>query len=214
VAAAGGCAAVIAGALVVADVHNSGQRVTVSPAAHGPGPVPGTIFVANSTVGLPSGQPVGAGPGSITVYPPGATGNARPEAVITAGIDGPIALAVDAAGNLWVANATSSTVVEYSRAELATASPAPTVTISGPPQTILSQLSGLAFDAGGRLWLSSGRDLLEYGRAALAKSATGRPRAAVNRRGRHVPAPVEPRRQPSRRMLAGLSLITTKPVLN
>jgi hypothetical protein len=124
VAAAGGCAVVVAGSLVVANMHNTGQSVTVGPAAPGRGPVPGTIFVANSTAALPPGQPVGAGPGSITVYRPGATGDARPEAVITAGVDGPGELAFDASGDLWVANLTSSTVVEYSRAELATASPA------------------------------------------------------------------------------------------
>jgi hypothetical protein len=96
VAVAGGCAAVV-GALVVANVHNAGHRVTIRPAAQG-GLVAGTIFVANSTAALPSGQPVEAGPGSITLYPPGAT--ARPEVVITASLDGPTALAFDAAGNL------------------------------------------------------------------------------------------------------------------
>jgi hypothetical protein len=47
--------------------------------------VPGTIFVAN---GGDNGQGAnGTGPGSITVYPPGSTGDVRPEAVITKGID-------------------------------------------------------------------------------------------------------------------------------
>ena len=79
VAAVGGCAAVVAGALVVANVHNSGQRVTIRPAAQS-GLVPGTILVANSTAALPSGQPVGAAlvPSPFTALGPPATPARRP----------------------------------------------------------------------------------------------------------------------------------------
>jgi len=44
VAAAGGCAAIVAGALVVANVNHAGQLVTIRPAAHGNG---ATVFVAD-----------------------------------------------------------------------------------------------------------------------------------------------------------------------
>ena len=59
----------------------------------------GTIFVANA--GKLTG---GTGKGSITAYRPGATGNTRPELVITAGVDGPNDIAFDSLGDLWVAN--------------------------------------------------------------------------------------------------------------
>ena len=70
-------------------------------------------------------------------------------------------------------------MVEYSRAELATASPAPTVTISGGAQGNVDQLSGMAFDAAGNLWVSSGRGLFEYSRAALAGSGHPKPEVTI-----------------------------------
>ncbi len=70
--------------------------VATSRAIGAAGPVPGTIFVANG--GL-VGE--GTGAGSVTVYRPGASGNTRPEAVITAGVAGPGSLALDSSGNLW-----------------------------------------------------------------------------------------------------------------
>jgi hypothetical protein len=157
-----------------------------SPAAASPahsvaGRAPGTIFVANSTAALPSGQPVGVpvGHGSITVYRPGAKGNARPEAVVTAGVNGPSALTFDAAGNLWVANLTSSTVVEYSTAELANVSPAPTVTISEGAQSNLTGPYGVAFDTAGNLWIANGNALVEYARGELAKSGAPKPEVTL-----------------------------------
>jgi hypothetical protein len=150
VTAVGGCATVVAGALVVANVHNAGQRVTIRPAAQG-GPVAGTIFVANE--GDYGG---GTGPGSITFYRPGASGNARPEGTITKGVDGPSGFAFDSSGDLWVANGTG-TVVEYSRADVATASPVPTApspTSPGACPSTPQATSGLA-TTGGRRWSSS-----------------------------------------------------------
>ena len=179
VATVGGCAIVVAGALVVVNVHNSGQRVTIRPATLGRGPLPGTIFVADSPAAAPN-TPAPAGPGSITVYRPGAIGNARPEAVITAGVNGPSALAFDGAGDLWVSNVTASTVVEYSRAELAAASPAATVTISGGPQRYINQPAGIAFDGAGNLWVTglgviTRAKLAEYSRTELVKSGAPKP---------------------------------------
>jgi hypothetical protein len=65
VAGAGGSAAVVASALVVANVHKAGQTVTIRPAAQA-GPAPGTIFVSN--VGPYNGTTY-TSPGSITSYP-------------------------------------------------------------------------------------------------------------------------------------------------
>ena len=129
------------------------------------GPVAGTIFVANA--GLIPRSTGGTGWGSITAYRPGATGDARPETVVTKGIHGPGGLTVDALGDVWVANEIGS-VVEYSRADLAQPSPTPTVTIS-------YTASGLAFDPVGDLWAANGTDVAEFTKAEIAKSGSPKP---------------------------------------
>ena len=63
------------------------------------------------------------------MYPAGARGDARPETVITKGINGPGSVVFDPAGDLWVAN-TTGTIVEYSKAALPEASLAPAVILS------------------------------------------------------------------------------------
>jgi secreted PhoX family phosphatase len=104
---------------------------------------------------------------------PGSSGDARPETVITKGMgNGPTDMAVDLSGDLWVVNQFSNAVVEYSRAELALASPAPTVTIhvAGP--------DGVAFDPSGDLWVTINRATAsngaveEFTQAELAKSGS------------------------------------------
>jgi len=83
--------------------------------------------------------------------------------VITAGVNGPGDLAFDPSGNLWVSNGSSGTVVEYSRAELAKASPVPTVTIS--PGT---GAGGIAFWPSGDLWVGSSNGVVvEFTKAQL-----------------------------------------------
>ena len=124
------------------------------------GPAPGTIFVANA--GKVGG---GTGKGSVTAYHHSATGNARPRLVITDEIDGPVSLEFDSSGDLWVASNDNS-VVEYGKAELAKASPAPTITLS-------IQSGGLAFDPSGGLWVADyGRAAIEFTKAQLAKSGS------------------------------------------
>ena len=99
---------------------------------------------------------------------PGATGDERPEVVITKGIDGPGSLAVDASGDLWAVNDGSGTVVEYSRADLAKPAPAPTVTLSIGGD-------GVAFDPSGDLWVANGSGVGEFTKAELAKSGAPTP---------------------------------------
>ena len=153
--------------------HFAGTAVATSRAIGAAGPVPGTIFVANG--GL-VGE--GTGAGSVTVYRPGASGNTRPEAVITAGVAGPGSLALDSSGNLWVAN-NLGTVVEYSKAELTGASPAPTVTISSGA---LDTPGGLTFDASGDLWVGDGGSgrIFEFAKAQLAKSGDPKPEVTLS----------------------------------
>ena len=60
----------------------------------------GNIYVANSY-----GGPTGGG--SVTIYPAGSSGDAAPATTITSsfnGLDGPSSIAVDTAGNIYVAN--------------------------------------------------------------------------------------------------------------
>jgi len=163
--AAVGCAALLFGGLASIGFGSPVMALSTSGALSPAGPVPGTIFVANAGgAGQGAG---GTGPGSITLYRPGATGNARPEAVITKGIDGPGGFTLDTLGDLWVANE-SGKVVEYSRAELANASPVPTVTLSYGG-------GGLAFDPSGNLWVANGSDVAELTKAAIARSGSPQP---------------------------------------
>jgi hypothetical protein len=85
----------------------------------------GHLFVANAADGY--------GVFSVTEYAPGAHGNATPIATITGpntGLDAPVGLAVNASGDLFVANADGNTVTEY--APGAHGNAAPIATISGP----------------------------------------------------------------------------------
>jgi DNA-binding beta-propeller fold protein YncE len=178
-------AAVVAGAVAVVSFQAHSERVVVhaaspSNALVGPGPVAGTMFVTDlgeisqSTGGITT-------PGFITVYRPGAYGNVRPVAVIKKGIDGPLGMAVDSSGDLWVANGLGNTVVEYDRAELAKVSPAPTVTLGIPNCPV-----GVAFDPSGDLWVDSncGPEPLgameEFTKAQLAKSGHPAPVFTLN----------------------------------
>ncbi len=162
-------AALVAGMVASTGLATSpAATAATSGALGGAGPVPGTIFVADP--GVVSGG-TAVGPGSVSLYRPGASGHAPPEVVVTKGMDGPGSIAVDSSGNLWVANESgdiSGDVVEYSKAELAKASPAPTVTISPGG-------GGLAFDPSGNLWVANGSNLVEYSKAELAQSGSPTP---------------------------------------
>lgn len=149
------------------------------------GPVPGTIFVANAGAGAGAiTEFTGQGPGSVTLYRPGATGDARPEAVITQGVHGPLGIALDPSGDLWVANYGPNTLVEYKKSELAKADPAPAITISSSPDDALSGPAGLAFDTSGNLWVdNAGKDTVaEYTKAQLSVSGAPAPRVSITNR--------------------------------
>ncbi len=161
-----GAAAVVAG--VVASVGwGASPALAASPSSvlSAGGPVAGTIFVANA--GVIGHRAGGTGPGSVTAYAPDATGDAHPETLITKGIDAPGGLTFDPSGDLWVADEAGH-VVEYSRADLAQASPAPTVTIS-------YGAGGLAFDPAGDLWVINGTNVVEFTKAEIAKSGSPKP---------------------------------------
>ena len=129
---------------------------------------------------------------TVVEYAPGtpASGAQVPIATISSdgsdSLSGPVALAFDPSGDLWVANYDNSTVVEYTVSDLASGSQVPAVTISADASGVLNSPLGIAFDRSGDLWVAANLSdkLLEYARSGLA---TG-PRPPPSRSPRTPPA--------------------------
>jgi sugar lactone lactonase YvrE len=190
VAVAGLCAAIVAAALVVANLRAAGQRITIRPAAQGALPA-GTILVAQG--GTTYAQNVGNNGccyvnqpyegtsvralGAVTAYAAAATGNAAPVATFTKEVRGPATMAFSPSGDLWVADDTGR-LVEFTRAQLTKANPSPSVTISLPIPLVHAW--GLAFDHAGDLWVvNSTGGAFEYTRAQLARSGFPTPHTTI-----------------------------------
>jgi hypothetical protein len=171
-----GSAVLLAGVLAGTGMSVPASAAALTPVEPSAAPlVPGTIFVANARAAFLGAQ--GTGEGSVTAYGQTATGNIRPILVITKGIMGPSGLTFDSSGDLWVANnSNDNNVVEYSKAELSSPSPAPTVTISQSG----SGAMGLAFDPSGDLWVTKDNfTAVEFTRAQLAKSGSPVPQVTI-----------------------------------
>jgi len=116
---------------------------------------------------------------TVVEYTQGNTGSnpAVPAVTITsdgsASLNSPAGLAVDAAGDVWVANDLSNTVVEYARGRLASGPLVPTVTISSDRSQSLSGPYALAFDSSGNLWVANydNSTVVKYPKARLANGA-------------------------------------------
>ena len=124
----------------------------------------------NSLAGYSPAQVAGGGTGApaIAITAPHCTCFDQPEGI-----------AFDAEGDLWVASRVDGTVAEFSASALAASgSPTPTVVIS-TDGTSLDEPVGLAFDAGGDLWVAdrSSNRLDEFTPAELA--ASGHPTPAM-----------------------------------
>jgi sugar lactone lactonase YvrE len=139
----------------------------------------GTIFVAN--FGGEGATGTGA-TGSVTSYRAGDKADAAALQTIAKKINAPQGVTFDNSGNLWVANSNTNTLLEYSRSELAKASPTPLVTISSNSSGSLSGPGGLTFDHAGNLWVAntSVSTVVEYGKSELTKSGAPTPKVTIS----------------------------------
>jgi sugar lactone lactonase YvrE len=138
----------------------------------------GTIF---GTGGSGVGTTVAAN-GEVDVYPPHAKGDAAPAARFTQSMYGPNTLAFDPAGDLWVMNYNTSTLVELTRAQLATPDPVPAVTISAASGALDNPYS-MAFDRAGNLWVVGNplaSRVYEYTQGQLARSGSPTPVTTIS----------------------------------
>jgi sugar lactone lactonase YvrE len=94
-------------------------------------------------------------------------------------LSGPAGLAFDANGNLWVANAISNTVVQFTASQLAASgSPTPAATL-GATSGSLDRPFALAFDARGNLWVANANASTVVEFTATQLAASGSPTPAV-----------------------------------
>ena len=114
--------------------------------------------------------------GEVTVYPPGANGDVAPQASFTNDMYGPFTVVFDPSGDLWADNVNTSTLVEITRAQLATPNPVPAVIISS------ANFYDMAFDAQGDLWAASNKSggVYEYLKSQLASSGSPTPHASFS----------------------------------
>jgi sugar lactone lactonase YvrE len=119
------------------------------------------------------------------------SGSPTPSVILTAtamSINGPLLIAFDASGDLWVANGNFSqnTVVEFGASQItASGSPTPTVTI-GASAGSLANPGGLAFDGSGNLWVSNvgvsnlgSSTIVEFAASQLVSSGTPTPNVTL-----------------------------------
>jgi sugar lactone lactonase YvrE len=111
----------------------------------------------------------------------------------TAGsLSDPTGLAFDASGNLWVANTGANTLVGYSASQLASSgSPKPTVTIGAVSGSLHAPI-GIAFDAGGDLWVANslGNTVVEFMPSQLAASGSPQPTVTLSAKANSINGPV------------------------
>lgn len=108
-------------------------------------------------------------------------------ATLSGGIPGPLDLAFDAFGNLWVAVSAADKIVRYTPDQLATTGePVPAVEIS---HADLEGPDALAFDAGGNLWIAAAApsNVVRYDASRLGASTTAAPDLTLSA---ETPAPV------------------------
>lgn len=91
----------------------------------------------------------------VTIYPAESTGNTVPSAVIVGpntGLAFPEGIAIDSAGNIYVANAATDAITVYPQGS--NGNVAPSATISGP-STLLDTPSAVALDSNGLIYITN-----------------------------------------------------------
>ena len=139
---------------------------------------PGSVVVAQggTIAGNGTGTTGVEANGEVDVYPPDSNGDVAPVASLTQGLSGPFVVVFDPSGDLWAANVNTSTLVEFTRAQLGTPDPVPAVTISSATGA-LDNPYGMAFDRRGNLWVvgNSSGQVYEYAKWQLARSGSPTP---------------------------------------
>ncbi len=112
----------------------------------------------------------------------GASGSPTPAVTLSAtggSLNNPVGLAFDRNGNLWVANNTSSTVVEFVMHQLG--NPTPQVTLSANAGS-LNRPTGLVFDANGTLWVANGggNTVVQFALSQLVGSGAPTPHVTLS----------------------------------
>ncbi len=118
-------------------------------------------------------------------------GAPTPNVTIT-GLDAPIGVAFDAAGNLWVANGNLNTVVMFSPAQLVVGGAlVPEVTISANAGS-LDFPTGVAFDAAGNFWVSNlvSSTVVKFTLSQLAVSGSPVPDVTISANAGSLDGPV------------------------
>jgi streptogramin lyase len=104
-----------------------------------------------------------------------------PKASFTKGMYGPVTMAFDPSGDLWVANENTSDLFELTKAQLATPHPVPAVTIFAESGALANPF-GMAFDGSGNLWVvgNNSSRVYEYTKSQLAKSGGPTPHTTIS----------------------------------
>jgi sugar lactone lactonase YvrE len=144
----------------------------------------GNLWVANSAMGETEDE------GSLAMFSPAqlaATGKPTPAVTIKPGTDSlhsPVALAFDAAGDLWVANFSGEgggSIVKFAKGQLGTTgAPSPRVKISQPGGLFPM---GVAFDRAGSLWVTPywpPLPVMKFTPAQLATSGSPTPSISIS----------------------------------
>jgi hypothetical protein len=133
-----------------------------------------------AATGVASGSSVEAN-GAVDVYAPNSDGDVAPEARFTKGMRGPFVVVFDPSGDLWAANVNTGTLIEFTRAELATANPVPAVTISSASGALANPY-GMAFDRSGNLFVvgNGAGKVYEYAKWQLRRSGSPTPVGTIS----------------------------------
>ncbi|HMG12521.1 MAG TPA: NHL repeat-containing protein [Gemmatimonadaceae bacterium] len=111
-----------------------------------------------------------------------ALGGALVPKVIISELGHPNALAFDAAGSLWASDGQKNKVFSYSRAQLATSGFLDPQVVISSSATSLASPTGIAFDAGGNLWVGNtgNQTVVSFTPAQLAATGTPVPHVVLS----------------------------------